>query len=53
MVARAYIPEYRVVADVVEWNSSFCRVHFVKDGMDWDIEVPTDEIFIQEYEETD
>lgn len=48
---RAYIPEYRVIADVIEWNSGYSRVHFYKDGMEYEIEIPTDEIFIQDEEE--
>ena len=53
MIARAYIPEYRTIADVVKWGSGFCHVHFFKDGMEYDIDVPTDEIFIEEFEETE
>lgn len=53
MIARAYVPEYKVVADVLEWNSAYCHIRFIKDGLEWEIDIPSDEIFIEEIEENE
>lgn len=49
MITRAYIPEYKTWADVIEWHSAYCRVKFAKDGMEYEIDIPTDEIIIRDY----
>lgn len=48
---RAYVPQYKVIATVVELVDGYARVHFYKDGMEWDIQIPVTEIYIENEEE--